>query len=144
MTETQYICEWKTNKEVAQGRSMFIRRQMRTPITEGRKENLAGTGVRCWEEGTSAEEMLRGKSEEQPGFTGEEGRRVYSRWDGSMCRVLGAGRDLVQQGQDTSHRDACGEEIQRGVGADHTIPIFTGSRDLESKWLPKGSYDTKQ
>ena len=69
----------------------------------------------------------------------------------------GAGRDLVQQGQDTSHIDAYVKRLDRWGGCRsyyslrlrkwrppnfHHIPIFTGSRDLSD--LPKGSIDIKQ
>lgn len=59
---------------------------------------------------------MRAKSEEQPGFTVRKREESVFQMRRQHVQSPGAGRDLVQQGQDTSHRDAYVKRLERWGG----------------------------
>lgn len=94
------------------------------PITEGRKENLAGAGGKMLQRGGSPEEeMLSTNQKKRQDLQGEEERRKYFRQrEQHAPRSWGWRKSGAHEGPNRWNRDCYMMRLEVWAGADHVDP----------------------
>jgi len=118
----QYVCEWKQIQKLPE--------EDQCPVKEIDANNPRDRGQVLGRGDSSAKEMLRANQKNSQDLRGEEGRRLYSRWDSSMCKVL-----WLEETRYTSIKIHAIEMLmwrdwRGGKGADHTTFWGWGSGAL--------------
>lgn len=157
----QYICEWKQIKKLPKEDHCLVKKtDANNPITEGRKEDLAGTGVRCWEEGTPLRKRCWGQIRRTARiYVGKKGGECITDETVACAESWGWKRPGTARSRYKPYRCLC--EETRQVGRVQIILLSEAEEVASSQFpphshfhrkprfkrvsdLPKGSIDIKQ